>query len=63
MAERGRIVPEFADPTIRELIVRSYRLIYRVSDEDVSIIGFIHGARDLPTLWQREIRSPTDDPG
>jgi len=54
LAERGRVVPEFSDPSIRELLVRSYRLIYRVAEEAVYVIGFIHGARDLEALWERE---------
>jgi toxin ParE1/3/4 len=56
LAERGRVVPEFNDPSIRELFVRSYRLIYRVAEQAVYIIGFIHGARDLWALWERERR-------
>ena len=28
----GRIVPEFEDPFIREIIVRSYRVVYRLDD-------------------------------
>ena len=56
LAERGRTVPEFNDPSIRELFVRSYRLIYQVAEEAVYVIGFIHGARDLLALWERERR-------
>jgi toxin ParE1/3/4 len=56
LAERGRVVPEFNDPSIRELFVRSYRLIYQVVEQAVYIIGFIHGARDLWALWERERR-------
>jgi len=56
LAERGRAVPEFNDPNIRELFVRSYRLIYQVAEQSVYIIGFIHGARDLWALWDRERR-------
>ena len=56
LAERGRVVPEFDDPSIRELLVRSYRLVYQVTEETVHIIGFIHGARDLEALWEREER-------
>ncbi len=44
-AERGQIVPEFRDPTIRELLVRPYRLVYAVSSSQVTIIAVIHGAR------------------
>ena len=56
VAERGRVVPEFHDPSIRELFVRDYRLVYQVVGSIVYIIGFIHGARDLWTLWEREGR-------
>lgn len=31
--EGGRIVPEFGNPVIREIVVRSYRVIYRVDHE------------------------------
>jgi len=30
----GRIVPEFGSKTIREVFAYSYRIIYRVEDED-----------------------------
>ena len=30
-AERGRTVPELKDPGLREIFVRSYRLIYQVN--------------------------------
>jgi plasmid stabilization system protein ParE len=56
LSERGRIVPEFNDPRIRELIVANYRLIYQLKEEAVYIVGFIHGARDLWALWSREGR-------
>lgn len=49
--ERGRVVPEFGDPAIRELFVRDYRLIYKIKEGFVFIIAFIHGARDLQSLW------------
>ena len=29
--EIGRVVPEYRIPTIREIIVRSYRIVYRVN--------------------------------
>lgn len=50
--ESGRIVPEFGDPRIRELILKPYRIVYRV-DEAAGLIGvarFWHGSReDLKT--------------
>jgi toxin ParE1/3/4 len=56
LAERGRTVPEFNDPSIRELIVKSYRLLYQVTERVTYILGFIHGARNLSVLWEREKR-------
>ena len=48
--EIGRIVPELADPLIREIIVRSYRVIYRVNQQNhkLEIIRFWHGRRGMP---------------
>jgi addiction module RelE/StbE family toxin len=43
----GRQVPEFDDPAIRDIIVYSYRVIYRVEADGVTIVGIIHGAREL----------------
>jgi toxin ParE1/3/4 len=52
-ADRGRVVPEVEAPDIRELFVRSYRLIYQVTADHVFILAFVHGARDLTALWER----------
>lgn len=50
--EMGRVVPEFADPSIREVVVRSYRVIYRVDHGDcrVDVARFWHGARAAPEV-------------
>jgi plasmid stabilization system protein ParE len=45
MAERGQIVPEFGDPSIRELLVRPYRVVYHLSARRVTILAIVHGAR------------------
>jgi len=45
----GRKVPE-ADDTpeeIRELIFRSYRILYRPLNDRVQVIAVVHGGRDL----------------
>jgi toxin ParE1/3/4 len=52
-AERGRVVPEIGEPTLRELFVYEYRLLYRVREDRVVIQAFLHGARDFST-WHRE---------
>lgn len=53
LAERGHVVPESGDPTIREILVDRYRLLYRVEESNVFVLAFVHGARDLRALWSR----------
>ncbi len=43
----GRTVPEFADPSIRELFAYSYRIVYRAADDVVTIAAVVHGRRIL----------------
>ena len=45
--ERGRIVPEIGDASVREIFVYSYRLIYEISPSGIEILGVIHGKRDF----------------
>jgi toxin ParE1/3/4 len=56
MSMRGRVVPEIGDRQILELIIQSYRLVYKVERSRVAVLGIIHGARDLKTLWVRRTR-------
>ena len=53
LAERGRVVREIGEPTLRELSVHKYRLLYRVREDRVVIRAFLHGARDL-SAWRQE---------
>ena len=55
LSERGRIVPEYSRPEIREVFVYSYRLMYKVDRESVTIIAFVHGAIDFGRWIQREL--------
>ena len=34
----GRKVPEFSNPYIRELIIKNYRIVYRVDDKAIFIL-------------------------
>ena len=45
--QSGREVPEFQDPSLRELFAYSYRIIYKVEKEEVIIASVIHGKRNL----------------
>jgi addiction module RelE/StbE family toxin len=48
----GRVVPEENDETVRELIFRSYRIIYKVLEKKqmVAIARVWHGARGEPDI-------------
>jgi len=49
----GRVVPEFADEKIRERFVYSYRLIYKLNTDTITIIAIIHGKRLIETISDR----------
>ncbi|MBI3933897.1 MAG: type II toxin-antitoxin system RelE/ParE family toxin [Acidobacteria bacterium] len=49
-AERGQVVPEFGDQTVRELLVKPYRLVYEISPGKVIVLALIHGARRTARL-------------
>ena len=43
----GRVVPEFGDKFVREVILNPYRIVYRI-DESANVVGvarYWHGAR------------------
>ena len=45
----GRMVPEVGHPSIRELIVGNYRMMYHLSEEDVvEMLTVHHSARRFP---------------
>ena len=48
----GRIVPEFHDVFIRELIFGSYRIPYRIKESArrIEILRFWHAARGIPKM-------------
>lgn len=50
--EVGRVVPEFQQPNLREVICRSYRIIYRLRRDEqcIDIVRFWHGARGFPHI-------------
>jgi addiction module RelE/StbE family toxin len=50
----GRIVPEFKDATLREVILGSYRVIHRVRQSTIFISTVFHAARLLQPEHIRE---------
>ncbi len=50
----GRVVPEFKIETIREIIYRPYRIVYRVREEQkmIEILRVWHAARGTPRIFE-----------
>ena len=46
--ESGRIVPEYEQPDVREVIEGAYRVIYRVLPDQLDVLAVVHSARELP---------------
>ena len=56
LPERGRVVPEISEPTVREIVHGPYRIIYEIFQEQnaVYILRFWHGARGEPEIGTKE---------
>lgn len=46
--QRGRMVPEYQDKSIREVFEDDYRIIYKILTERVDILTVRHGSQLLP---------------
>jgi addiction module RelE/StbE family toxin len=48
----GRIVPERNQPNIREIVVKNYRVVYRLHEKEkfLEILRVWHGARGEPQI-------------
>lgn len=44
----GRMVPEYHDPDVREVIEGAYRIIYRILPEQIDVVAVVHPARLFP---------------
>ncbi len=49
----GRIVPEIGNKQLRERLVYSYRLVYRVEDAHILIVAVIHGKQLMDEFSER----------
>jgi len=43
----GRVVPEYQDKKLREILYYNYRIIYKVKDNQLAVLAIIHGAREI----------------
>lgn len=51
--QMGRIVPEFNDRNIRERLVYSYRLVYKIERTGILIVAVIHDKRLFNSISER----------
>ena len=45
--QTGRIVPEFNDKAIRELVIKKYRIVYRILETEIHILTVFEGHKLL----------------
>ena len=52
--ESGRVVPEFDNPNIRELIFHGYRIVYRIMSGMIYIVSICHSSQNIYKKSKRE---------
>ncbi|MCC6160463.1 MAG: type II toxin-antitoxin system RelE/ParE family toxin [Deltaproteobacteria bacterium] len=50
----GRVVPEFGDETVREIVVGNYRIVYRIGEKTIDVLTVFEGHRLMPV----DLRAP-----
>ena len=52
----GRVVTEVGDDTVRELLFRTFRIVYKVTAEGIVVLGILYGGRPSdrrePRRWE-----------
>lgn len=43
--QSGRMIPEIQDPTLREIVIGPYRIMYRLEKDKIVILRALHGKR------------------
>ena len=46
---RARKVPEFNRDELREILIRPYRLIFRIEERSIRVLAILHYRQILPT--------------
>jgi toxin ParE1/3/4 len=46
----GRMVPEAGQKALREVLLKGYRIVYRVYEDKIEILMVVEGHRLLPTI-------------
>ena len=58
LPERGRVVPELQDqgiPIYREIVIPPWRIIYRISDNDVYVLTVLDARRNVEDILLKRL--------
>lgn len=44
----GRVVPEFGEESIREIIERNYRIVYHIQEDEIFVLTVFEAHRQFP---------------
>jgi toxin ParE1/3/4 len=44
----GRVVPEFEREDVREVLLKGYRIVYTLSEEEIAFVAILEGHRTFP---------------
>jgi len=61
---RGRVVPElafFGISVLREVVERPYRIVYRITERTVAVVGVLDGRRELDDVLLERLTAPPED--
>ena len=61
---RGRVVPElafFGISVLREVVERPYRIVYRITERIVAVVGVFDGRRELEDVLLERLTAPPED--
>jgi plasmid stabilization system protein ParE len=59
-SERGRVIPDLNDPSVRQVLVGRYRVLYEVHPEAVWIIRVLHTSQDVLLALGRRTREEAE---
>ncbi len=60
--EAGRMVPEFAKPDLREVLLGNYRIVYQVTGKTVTILTVFEGHRLLRLTELPRVNESDENP-
>jgi addiction module RelE/StbE family toxin len=46
----GRVVPEYDQHNLREIIYHNYRIVYKITKNGIFIVAIVHASRDLTKI-------------